>query len=232
MAKCFEYPGSTNYCPGSGAPGRFERGLLFDGALRYVYLPPGRLDFTTAAGGAQPQSVELWFRANAPGVLLGYYNNDWVPMLYVGADGRLRAQIKFGCQTQFTGCALNGSPVPASVLAAPLTSAEPVTDTQWHHLALVSSPELSAVITDTNGPQTVAGAVVRLYLDGELVGAANGLILAEPVYQLNGSDFYLGLSVPPFTEPWPSLPPPAQYGYLTYAGRLDEVALYTRTLAA
>ncbi|WP_258527915.1 LamG-like jellyroll fold domain-containing protein, partial [Streptomyces sp. NBRC 110611] len=97
-------------------------------------------------GGTSDVSVELWFRTDKPGVLLGMQNKElgqtatlWTPSLVVDADGKLRGHF------------WNGS------TSDRMTSGEKVTDRQWHHAVLSAS-----------------GSGQSLYLDGVRVGFLKG----------------------------------------------------------
>lgn len=69
----------------------------------------------------RPGAVEAWWRTSSPGVVVGLLDGEpgappraWLPLLYVGGDGRLRATV--------------GRP-----REAPLASAARVDDGAWHH---------------------------------------------------------------------------------------------------
>ncbi|MDF5756464.1 LamG-like jellyroll fold domain-containing protein [Spongiactinospora sp. TRM90649] len=96
-------------------------------------------------------SVEMWFKAANPGTLLAtgvesttIDGGEW-PAIYIGDDGKLRAQYR----EKFSG---------GNVVKTPTTSAQSVDDGQWHHLVLA-----------------VSGGQQTLYLDGQTVGTLTGL---------------------------------------------------------
>ncbi len=93
----------------------------FNGGFGYVQLPQNL--FPLANG--QPFSIELWFSTVAGGVILGQQTGapytslgGWVPMLYVGADGILRAQLFWDGQFQ------------------QVSTSAPVNDGNFHHVAV------------------------------------------------------------------------------------------------
>ncbi|OZV81609.1 hypothetical protein CA850_10595 [Micromonospora echinospora] len=93
----------------------------FNGTSSYVELPKGLVKKSRDA------AVELWFKiglTQTGGPLIGYQDKAYgtaatsgVPLLYTGADGRLRGQFATGA-------------------VAPITSATPVNDNKWHHVVL------------------------------------------------------------------------------------------------
>ncbi len=85
--------------------------------------------------GSTTLTFETWFRTTGSGGILGYENvaypgspGNWVPVLYVGSDGKLRGEYWIG---------LN-----------PITSASSVADGQWHHVALVGQVNTQALYLD------------------------------------------------------------------------------------
>ncbi|WTW94973.1 LamG domain-containing protein [Streptomycetaceae bacterium NBC_01309] len=129
---------TTHNAPGAFGPGD-DTAKRFNGTNSYIKLPKDQLT------GRQQFSAELWFKADGPGVLMGYSaaeleftaaDTPATPMLYVGRDGRLRGMV------------MNGT---TDAITAPTV----VLDGRWHHVVLtVDSP----------------GNKQRLYLDSELVG--------------------------------------------------------------
>ncbi|MDI2130549.1 LamG-like jellyroll fold domain-containing protein [Yinghuangia seranimata] len=123
-----------------GAFGRDgNRAMGFNGTSSYLRLPEPRL------GQLNQFSVEMWFQAKGPGVLMGYSsvelpyiqaNSPSTPMLYVGSDGHLRGLIAYGSTTT-------------------MKSPDTVMDGQWHH----------TVLTFDNTAKKQ-----KLYLDGNDVG--------------------------------------------------------------
>jgi hypothetical protein len=100
--------------------GKVGQALSFDGSTSFVRLPDNFLPFPTSGTSATPMSFETWFRTSAGGVLLDQegLSAGYVPAVYVGTDGKLRAEPFWG-----------GS-------AAPIVSTGTVNDGQWHHVAL------------------------------------------------------------------------------------------------
>ena len=81
-------------------------------------------------------SIRLWFRGRAAGVILGAQSGPgpqnpkaWCPVLYVGHDGRLRADLGMG---------------PPN----PVTSAGRVDDGRWRHVTLVKGTDRQQLYID------------------------------------------------------------------------------------
>lgn len=124
----------------SGDPGT---AASFNGSTSRVDLPAGTLK------KSRDEAVEVWFKTIAGGVggpLVGYQDKAWgttpgtgVPMLYVGADGKLRGQF-------WTGT------------AAPITDiTKNVNDGQWHHAALSVSGTTQSLYLDGKLSGTLTG---------------------------------------------------------------------------
>ncbi len=111
---------------GTYSAGISGQAFSFDGigsSGQFAALPAGTLP---TPGTSSPFTVELWLRANGPGGVLGQRSalggsgipvSGYVPMIYVGVDGKLRVQ------TVWTGT------------VQPVTSPDVVIDGTWHHVA-------------------------------------------------------------------------------------------------
>ncbi|MFJ1796623.1 LamG-like jellyroll fold domain-containing protein [Kitasatospora griseola] len=143
----------------------------FNGTTASIQLP------STAIPVRGPNSIELWFKTSAAGVLYGYQSfplgaahtggvDQWNPALYVGTDGRLYGDL-------WTGDAANS-----------LTSTNKVNDNAWHHAVLAG---------DDNG-QT-------LYLDG---AKAAGGTTKRTVFANGTAYAYVGAGTADGT--WPNHP--------------------------
>ena len=102
------------------APGEVGQAFGFDGVSSYVALPNNLFPFPTSGSGGQAFSFELWFKTTTGGVLLGqeFSSSEYVPAIYVGSDGKLRAQMFW-----------NGS-------INPIASGQTVSDGIFHHSAV------------------------------------------------------------------------------------------------
>jgi RHS repeat-associated protein len=159
-----------------------------------VTLPNGLI---TSSG--QDMTLELWFQTTAGGPLFGYQSapigqtqSTAVPALYIGTDGKLRGEL-------WPGADQTGQP------AAPITSGGVVNDNRWHQV----------VLTEFANTQT-------LYLDGSVVGTANG-----PVQPLAMSYDQIGAAATDPPSAWPS------WGSATtqyFTGNIADVAFYTHLL--
>ncbi|MGW9213587.1 LamG-like jellyroll fold domain-containing protein [Embleya sp. NPDC055664] len=133
---------------GAFGPGG-DRAAGFDGTASNIRLPKDQLT------GVPQFTVEMWFQAEGPGVLMGYSTQELpytnpdtpaTPMLYVGTDGQLRGEV------------WNGTP-------APITSPESVLDGRWHHLALsVDTPGKTLVHTVYGVPTAINAATAAYFV--------------------------------------------------------------------
>ncbi|MCY0954111.1 LamG-like jellyroll fold domain-containing protein [Streptomyces sp. H27-S2] len=175
-----------------GSVGAFLDGddgsITLDGSKGAVDVPAETI------GGATALAVEMWFRTDKPsGVLVGLQNTDlnatptrWNPSLLIGADGKLRGEL-------WTGTKGNS-----------ITSSNPVTDNEWHHVVL------------TGGP-----AGQTMYLDGAKVGSLAGAVKPETVEHA-----YLGAGYSSWA--WDNQDSGVRY----FSGQLDEAAFYAKELDA
>ncbi|MGW7287761.1 LamG-like jellyroll fold domain-containing protein [Streptomyces sp. NPDC054847] len=174
-----------------GATGVFGTGdgsaARFSGTSS-IRVPSGSLSGDTSL------SVELWFRTAKPsGVLLAFQDaplgqkpTSWRPALNIDAGGKLRGEFY-------------PSTNPG---ATPITSPQPVTDNQWHHVVL-------------SGDSTTQS----LYLDGAKIGSLTG-----PISDQAREYTYLGAGFG--SSGWMGLAEGTYY----FSGDLDEAAFYNHTL--
>ncbi|WP_245642446.1 LamG-like jellyroll fold domain-containing protein, partial [Nonomuraea candida] len=140
-------------------------------------------------------TIEGWIKTAQNGVIFsagqfGYEFGATEPVLYVGTDGKLRGQLGY----------VNGD-------YTPITSAGPVNDDRWHHVAL-----------------TVAGDKQRLYLDGQQVGELTGTLTEE--YR---AEAYVGSG--DRATSWRDVPGgQTATGAFAFKGTIDEFALYGKPL--
>ena len=104
--------------------------LDFNGRDQLVLLPDDLFRQSKTA-----LTVEAWFRSVGNGLLLGYQNTafpnppgQYVPVLGVGSDGKLRGQFWDGQVNPPAGPTVN--------------------DSRWHHVALVSDGQTHALFLD------------------------------------------------------------------------------------
>ncbi|WP_424643464.1 LamG-like jellyroll fold domain-containing protein [Embleya sp. AB8] len=145
-----------------GRAGAFAGGddtaVELNGTTSYVELPQNLLRTKSRL------SIELWFKTDKPGVIVGHQSNaiddpagvggNFTPAIYVDSNGRLRGKF---VQADAPG-------------QTPVASAQSVTDSRWHHAVL-----------------TADGTVHTLYLDGVKAGSVNGGVNHEA-----SSRVYLG----------------------------------------
>ncbi|MFF1372694.1 LamG-like jellyroll fold domain-containing protein [Streptomyces virginiae] len=175
-----------------GSVGAFLDGddgsITLDGTKGAVDVPAETI------GGATALAVEMWFRTDKPnGVLVGLQNAElgatptqWNPSLLIDADGKLRGELWRGTK------------------GTSITSSQPVTDNQWHHVAL-----------------TGGAAGQTMYLDGAKVGFQAGAVKPETVVQA-----YLGAGYSHWA--WDGQAEGTRY----FSGQLDEAAFYNKELDA
>ncbi|MFJ4468057.1 LamG-like jellyroll fold domain-containing protein [Streptomyces sp. NPDC089424] len=156
--------GATLAQPGAFADGD-DTAVSFDGTGGWVEVPEDALH------GSTDVAVELWFRTEKPGVLVGDQSREiddpagvggsWTPVLYVGADKKLHG--KFYAGTSVTGTSLN--------------SAATVTDNEWHHAVVSASGTTQTLYLDGVKQGTFTGAVshqanTRTYIGAGFAAAA------------------------------------------------------------
>ena len=138
----------------------------FDGEASHVGLTEANIP----QGG--PVSVSLWFKMNAGtrtgGVLYSFQSHEiwddpdedagnWVPALYVGADGKLRGQF----------CYCDG--------AAPIATGGTVNDGRWHHVALAAGTGGQTLYLDGSSVGSVDRAVEPTTAAHGYIGAGTTL---------------------------------------------------------
>ncbi|MEV0346046.1 RHS repeat-associated core domain-containing protein [Nonomuraea sp. NPDC050680] len=158
------------------------------------------LPFNTLSRARDQVSVEGWFKTSQNGIIFsagqfGYEYGATMPVLYVGVDGKLRGQL---------GEIRNSS---GSYVYAPITSAAPVNDNQWHHAVL-----------------TVSGQQQKLYLDGQAVGQVSG-----EMYEEHREYAYVGSG--DRGSSWSDIPGgQTASGAFAFKGSIDEFAVYDKPL--
>jgi hypothetical protein len=118
---------------------------LQSGTRSYPETPPSPVP----AQSVNAPSLRLWFRAmrGSAGTLVGFQSttiqqvppNGWCPLIYLGLDGRLRAEMWNETLT-------------------PITTADRVDDRQWHHVVLVKTPEVQRLYLDGALVGEISGA--------------------------------------------------------------------------
>ncbi|HWH72445.1 MAG TPA: LamG-like jellyroll fold domain-containing protein, partial [Candidatus Sulfotelmatobacter sp.] len=119
------------------APAEVGTGFAFRGGTDYVGLPQNLFPVPTSGTGTTPFSFELWFSTTAGGVILGQQNttpfdgnlNSYVPALYVGSDGKLRAALFWNTFKQ-------------------LVSPRAVNDGVFHHAAITYDGTIEVLYLD------------------------------------------------------------------------------------
>ena len=136
--------------------GGYDRGhyLSFAGT-HFVTLPDDLVRSSTSI------TLECRFRTKLPGGIFGYSTNAYpnnpvsnVPALYIGLDGKLRAQVGNGA-------------------ANPITTSVQVTDGQWHHVALsVQADGSQTLYLDGQAAGNTSGTLQHLDMVKNYIGVA------------------------------------------------------------
>jgi hypothetical protein len=170
------------------AAGKVGQAFSFDGSTGYVQLPGNVVPYPISGTSTTPLSFETWFKTTTGGVILGQQGGSgYVPAVYVGTDSRLRAEMFWG-----------GS-------ANPITSAGPVNDGQWHHVAV-----------------TYDGTTEAVYLDGAAIGTTP---FTQTAYS-SSYQYQLGTGQ---AAGWPAAP--TGTGSYFFGGQIDEATFYSRALS-
>jgi hypothetical protein len=100
--------------------GKVGQAFSFDGVDDYIRLPDNFMPMPDSGQSNVQMGFSCWFRTSGAGVILGQDGaaTGYVPAVYVGHDGRLRAQMFWGN------------------LIDPLVTPASVADGQWHHIAV------------------------------------------------------------------------------------------------
>jgi Concanavalin A-like lectin/glucanases superfamily len=108
---------------------------------RHPYLGPSE-PLTDSA----ESTLRLWFRSTGNGTMVGLQSSlgpavpeVWCPVIYLGADGRLRARM-------------------TASEARPITTAHRADDGGWHHVALVKMPDKQILYVDGTEVGQASGA--------------------------------------------------------------------------
>jgi hypothetical protein len=126
-------------------------------AWRFDYLEFGARSFSgteaypVPAEAAASPSLRLWFKgAGQGGTIVGAQSkttpqlptSGWCPIIYLGRDGRLRAELWNGMLT-------------------PITTANKIDDQQWHHVVLVQRQDTQQLYVDATFVGETRAAVQR-----------------------------------------------------------------------
>ncbi|USN45872.1 MAG: right-handed parallel beta-helix repeat-containing protein [Candidatus Woesearchaeota archaeon] len=137
-------------------PGKRGTALNFDGTNDHLRITDRLVRNNTEI------TFMTWFKTSANGVILGYQNTayptnpaNWVPIIYVGTDGKLRGEYWIGGQN-------------------PITTAGTVNDSQWHHVALVGETTTQRMYLDGVYVGTLNGAINHLSMNYNHIGIGFG----------------------------------------------------------
>lgn len=162
---------STSSSPGIGVVGQ---SFTFNGSTSYIVLPDNLIKNTVTP------TVSLWFRTSTGGGLFGYQDvatlaggaTQWVPILYVGSNGRL-----FG---QFWNGSINV-----------MNTIPTVNDGKWHHAVITGNTNTQSLYFDGALVSTIAGTINNLVMSKNQVGVANEAG-SWPLQNVNGWDYFKG----------------------------------------
>ncbi|GEM_PF-4432139 len=158
------------------AEGYNGKAAVLDGSSAYIELPMNILrnqtDFT----------FSLRFKTSDNGALLGYQNQaagselngvrEWIPLLYVGTDGKLRASFYDGSGTHT------------------IVSDSAVNNGEWHQAVLSVSTNLVRLYIDDQYVGEITAPVKHLNMSYNQLGVADNLSYSP---SNNGWFFYKGL---------------------------------------
>jgi RHS repeat-associated protein len=156
-------PNNMTFGSPGGLPGSTATSASFNGSTSYMGLPKN------IETGLTYQSVSMWFKATAAnGVLFGYETDPvtnasttagFTPVLYVGGDGKLNAEL---WQGGFT----------------PIVSSNSVVDGNWHHVVLTGTGNTQDLYLDgghvgaLSGQIAISAAAVNNTIGSGFVGGA------------------------------------------------------------
>jgi RHS repeat-associated protein len=133
--------------------GDSDTAASFDGAAGRVALPDNVVRASTTL------TAEAWFKTTASGVVLGMADaaypatpTQWVPVIYVGTDGKLRGQL------------WNGG-------VNPVTSGAAVNNGAWHHAVLTSAATTQSLYLDGALVGSLSGNADNLNMSANYTGA-------------------------------------------------------------
>ncbi|MGI8333638.1 LamG-like jellyroll fold domain-containing protein [Actinomadura scrupuli] len=137
-------PTSLTYGTGALA-GTTDTAGVFNGTSSRVRLPD-----RTISKQSGLLAVEAWFKTSGHGTILAYQNaaagstpTQYTPAVYVGNDGKLRAQF------------WNGT-------AAPITTSGTVNNNQWHHVVLSGQGGTQTLYLDGSSVGSVSATIDHL----------------------------------------------------------------------
>ncbi|GAB2699202.1 LamG-like jellyroll fold domain-containing protein [Kitasatospora kifunensis] len=127
-----------------------QTAATFNGTTSALQLP------ASAAPTKGAATIELWFKTTSAGTLYGYQDfplgaphsqgaNSWNPALYIGTDNKVHGEF-------WTGSANNQ-----------LTSANTVTDGNWHQVALTADSTGQSLYIDGNQSATTTSAAPLIF---------------------------------------------------------------------
>lgn len=139
----------------SPAIGKIGQALKFNGINGFVNLPDNLIKNNTVI------SLSLWFKTSSTGGLFGYQDvaipgapAAYVPLMYVGTDGKLRAEFWMGAST-------------------PITTSGTVNNGAWHHAILVGNTNTQSLYLDGAFVASLSGTINHLTMSKNQIGAAN-----------------------------------------------------------
>jgi len=148
-----------------------DPGITYDGSTSQISLPANAVRGFGSAG-----SIEARIRPTGGGVIAGMNNpaaTSYVPVLYVGADGKLRGHI-WGMATQ-------------------LVTAGSVIDGNWHHVALTWGAGGDTLYLDGTAVMSSTGTVDMLDMTENYLGVGKTANWASPpAPNSNGWTYYRG----------------------------------------
>ncbi len=131
------------------------KSTLFNGTSSYISIPNIIQPNTTI-------TISLWFKTISDGIILGYQDSNvggtssnYVPIIYIGTDGKLRAELWMGTTN-------------------PITSTNIVNNGKWHNVVLVVNSTTQSLYIDNSFIGTLSGTVNNLNMTYSQIGTGGG----------------------------------------------------------
>lgn len=134
--------------------GKYDKALSFNGVDNYVEITENLIKNNVTL------SISAWFETASHGVIIGYQDTEYpavpgyyVPIIYVGADGKLRGEFWTGVNS-------------------PITTTFNVNDGNWHYAALVGNTNTQSLYVDGNLVGTLSGTINHLDMSKNYIGVS------------------------------------------------------------
>jgi hypothetical protein len=134
--------------------GVYGKGIEFDGSTTYVTMP------NNIIRNNNPITISVWFKTTSYGPIMGHANvqypsaaTAYMPVIYVGTDGKLRAQLWNGWVN-------------------PITSDSQVNDGNWYNVVLVVDKNTQSLYLKGTFVGTLSGDIDNFDMIYNTIGMA------------------------------------------------------------